>query len=407
MNDLTHPLEWIQKRVPLLKDLPVEITALSLIAFFVALGFGIVAPVIPTFASTFGVSAFMAAAVISAFAFTRLIAAPPAGFLVNKIGERRVLTTGLLIVSASSALAGFSNDYYHLLLWRSLGGFGSTMFTVSAMALLIRIVPGEMRGRAASAWSGGFLIGGLAGPAVGGIFVSWSLRSPFFIYALTLLAASAVSWKYLNRAHLLENVAETSDEKFGIREVLRSLPYLTALGTNFNVGLVRFGILNALVPLLIVEKLGSPPLYASLAFFVSSIAQAGLLVYAGRLTDLRGRKISLILGNGLTVVGMLLLSQASIIWVILVAMIALGIAGSFLSSAPTAVVGDVTAGQKSGAAISAYQMAADFGAIFGPLIGGYLLDISDGYQLPFSTAAILTLGFVALSVFMKETRQTR
>ncbi len=115
----------------------------------------------------------------------------------------------------------------------------------------------------------------------------------------------------------------------------------------------------------------------------------------------------MILGNGLTVVGMLLLAQASIIWVILIAMVALGVAGSFLSSAPTAVVGDVTAGQKSGAAISAYQMAADFGAIFGPLIGGYLLDVSNGYKLPFSTAASLTLGFVALSIFMKETRQAK
>jgi MFS family permease len=405
VSGIAHPLEWIQKRVPLLRDLPIEITALSLIAFFVALGFGIVAPVIPTFASTFGVTAFMAAAVISAFAFTRLIAAPPAGWLVNRIGERRVLTSGLLIVSASSALAGLSNDYYHLLFWRSLGGFGSTMFTVSAMALLIRIVPADMRGRAASAWSGGFLIGGLAGPAVGGIFVSWSLRSPFFIYALTLLGASLVSWKYLNKAHLLENVVATSDEKFGFRKVLTSLPYLTALGTNFNVGLVRFGILNALVPLLIVKELGAPPVYASLAFLASSVAQASLLVFAGKTTDLRGRRISLIVGNGLTVVGMLLLAQASITLVIVLAMIVLGVAGSFLSSAPTAVVGDVTSGQKSGAAISAYQMAADFGAIFGPLIGGLLLDLSNGYTLPFNFAAILTLVFVGMSLMMKETRK--
>jgi MFS transporter, DHA1 family, multidrug resistance protein len=402
---MSYPLSRIQQRIPLLRELPIEVTALSLIAFFVALGFGIVAPVIPMFASEFGVSALAASSVISVFAFTRLIAAPPAGAMVNRIGERRVLSWGLIIVSVSSALAGLSQNFTQLLILRGLGGFGSTMFTVAAMALLIRIVPAELRGRAASAWSGGFLIGGLAGPAVGGIFVALSLRSPFFIYAITLLAASAVSWKHLSQAHLLENANESTESALKISAALRSPAYLSALGTNFNVGLVRFGVLNALIPLMVIQLLDLSPAVASIAFLVSSISQASLLVYAGRLTDSHGRRISMILGNSFTVVGLAVLAFTQSPLVLILAMILMGLAGSFLSSAPTAVVGDVTHGQKSGRVVSTYQMAADFGAIFGPLLAGFLLDSSGSFSVPFALAAGFTLIFVVMSFRMPETKR--
>jgi len=60
------------------------------------------------------------------------------------------------------------------------------MFSVSAGSLLMRSVSDEYRGRAQSLYNGGFLVGGVAGPAVGGILSSFSLRAPFFVYSVTL-----------------------------------------------------------------------------------------------------------------------------------------------------------------------------------------------------------------------------
>ncbi|MEK9737008.1 MAG: MFS transporter [Candidatus Nanopelagicales bacterium] len=100
----------MRHRLPLLKDLPVEVAVLASIAFFVALGFGIVIPSIPIFAESFGVTALAASAVVSAFALMRFISSPLAGSLTNRLGERRVLATGLAIVAVSSALAGLSQS---------------------------------------------------------------------------------------------------------------------------------------------------------------------------------------------------------------------------------------------------------------------------------------------------------
>ena len=99
------------RRTPLLAGLPREVAVLSGVAFCVALGFGILIPVLPVFARTFDVTALQASAVISAFALVRFITSPLSGALVDRLGERVVMSSGLLIVAVSSAAAGFSQTF--------------------------------------------------------------------------------------------------------------------------------------------------------------------------------------------------------------------------------------------------------------------------------------------------------
>ena len=192
----------MRSRLPLLKDLPVEVAVLASIAFFVALGFGIVIPSIPIFADSFWVSALAASAVVSAFALMRFVSSPFAGAWTNRFGERNVLAAGLAIVAVSSFFAGLSQSYPQLLVLRAIGGVGSAMFTVSAMALLLRVVDADQRGRASAAWHGGFLVGGVAGPAIGGILLAVSIRAPFFFYAGTLAIATVIAIVFLSPARL-------------------------------------------------------------------------------------------------------------------------------------------------------------------------------------------------------------
>ena len=77
-------------------------------AFIIALGYGLIAPVLPQFAGSFGVSMAAAGAVISVFALARLLGAPGAGVLVDKLGSRPIYLTGLLIVAASTFFVAFA-----------------------------------------------------------------------------------------------------------------------------------------------------------------------------------------------------------------------------------------------------------------------------------------------------------
>ena len=161
-------------------------------AFLIAIGFGLVAPVLPQFATTFDVGATAAAVIVSIFAFMRLVFAPAGGALIVRLGERPVYVAGLLIVAASTAACAFAQDYWQLLVFRGLGGAGSVMFTVASMALVVRLAPPESRGRVSGAYASAFLIGNVCGPIVGGLLAGFGLRVPFLAYAAALVLAALV-----------------------------------------------------------------------------------------------------------------------------------------------------------------------------------------------------------------------
>ncbi len=400
----------------MLAGLPREVAVLSAIAFCVALGFGIVAPAIPLFAKSFGVSTTAATAVISVFALMRFVSSPGAGWLVNRIGERTTLAIGLGIVALSSALAGLATDFTHLLLLRGAGGVGSSMFTVSALALLLRVVEPAQRGRAAGAYQGGFLLGGVTGPAVGGLVTGISLRLPFFIYAATLTAALIVALVFLTRTHILEreeDVAEAENsltrdrkpERLGIpmSQALRDSAYRAALAVNLGSGFAFFGLRSAVIPLFVVESLQRGPELTGIGLLVSAAVQAALLLPAGRMADTRGRRPALIIGTAGATAAMALLALTTSTPLFLVAMAVFGAGSAFLGSAPSAVVGDVTGGARGGIVVAAFQMCSDLGAIIGPLAAGLIIDATGSFSLAFAVGTAVGLFGLVMTLPMRET----
>ena len=399
-------MTWLKRRY--FAELPDEVLALTGVSFSVALGFGIVAPVVPVFARSFHVSAFQASAVVSVFALMRFVSAGPSGWLVNRLGERTVLWSGLSIVALSSAMAGLSHSFEQLLVLRSLGGTGSSMFTVSAMSLLLRVTPSHHRGRAASRYQSGFLLGGIAGPAVGGLVVGISLRAPFFVYSATLLMAAVVASTMLPRRTSTEREATDGTPEqapLAVKSAVRLAEYRAAIGLNMATGVVIFGMRSALLPLYVVEILHRGPGISSSGWLASSISQVLCLRIAGDMVDNRGRKPALTIGISTLGIAVAILLAQETTPAYFVYMIAVGVAGAFLGAGGAAVVGDIVSGRKGGQVVSTFQMTGDLGMIIGPLLAGWLLDASGAYTLPFALSLGLVLAVCVLVIRMPETRQ--
>lgn len=374
------------RRGPLV-GLPPEVGALVGVSFMVALGFGVVAPAIPLFARQFGVSATAASAVISVFAVARLVTAPVAGRLVNLLGERTMLATGIGIVAGSSALAGLAQSYWQLLLLRGLGGVGSIMFSVSSASLLIRVTPGHLRGRAQGVYAGGFLLGTIAGPALG-VVAAASLRVPFFVYAGTLLVAATLGLGTLRHSELAARRV-TAGETLLLRDAWRQPIYRAAVAATFAAQWAVVGVRVALVPLFVVDSAGLPAYWTYIAFFVVSVISGVLLLPLGRYADRRGRLPVLGVGLVTGAVGLLVLPLLGGVPGLLVSMAMLGAAGAALSVAPGAIVGDVVGG-RGGTVVATFQMAGDLGSIAGPVVAGWLAD-HHGYPVSFAVSAAVTL----------------
>ncbi|HAM44483.1 MAG TPA: MFS transporter [Propionibacteriaceae bacterium] len=393
---------------PLLRPrIPRELWVLVAAAFVIALGFGLITPVLPSFAQSYGVGAFASSVVVSAFAFFRLVFAPAGGRLIARLGERPVYLSGLVIVAVSTGATAFAQDYWQLLVFRGLGGIGSTMFTVSAVALLVRLAPVSIRARVSSVYATAFLLGGVGGPVVGGLLGSWGLRVPFLVYAVTLLIAAAIVAIFLRDAALRPAPGVPTLPVLRLRQAWRDSAYRAAFGSGFANGWANFGVRNAILPLFAVVVIGNAPWVAGMALAVFALGNAVGLTVAGRNADRLGRRPFII--GGLVVSGIATAATGfapNLTWLVVLSLIA-GVGAGTLNPAQQASLADVVGREHNGGpALAAFQMAQDSGSIAGPLIAGLLVD-HGSYELAFAVTGGITVIAALPWLWARETRPGR
>ncbi len=374
------------------QSLPRQVWVLISASFVIALGYGIVAPVLPLYAKAFDVSVTQVSAIISVFAAMRLIFAPASCFLVQKFGEKNVYISGLLIVAISTGACAFAATYWQLLGLRAIAGIGSTMFTVSAMGLLIRISPSNMRARISSLYSGSFLIGGVAGPIVGAVAAGIGLRAPFVIYAAALLIACLVVATTLGNAHLGEKGALDMRPTVSLGYAWKQSAYRAAITANFANGWVAFGVRVSLVPIFMAVAFESSHEAAALAITTYALGNAIIILPAGRWSDQYGRRPFIIVGLLLAGISTLLFGFTDVLWLALLFCGIAGIGTGLAAPSQQAVVADVI-GQRArgGQVLATFQMVADLGAVIGPIVIGLIAD-GAGFGPAFAVTGSILIG---------------
>jgi MFS family permease len=253
---------------------------------------------------------------------------------------------------------------------------------------------------------------------VGGIVVAWSIRAPFFVYAGALLLATTVALVFLSKAHIREReelVAHGEEDKLReLRNALKDRAYQAALGTNLISGLVTFGLRASVVPLFVIEGLQRGASLSGFGFLAAAALQAVLLLPAGRMADTQGRRKAMLIGSVGTLIGMAILTLSDVavnalgtagflgIVLFMVSMAVQGAGQAFLSSAPSATVGDIMGGRRGGIVIATFQMMSDLGAVIGPLLAGLLVDLYD-FDWAFAAGALIAIIPILLVLRMPET----
>ena len=362
-------------------------------AFIIAMGYGLVAPVLPAYARSFDVGVTAATVVVSAFAFMRLMFALPGGRLVSRFGGRPVYLAGLLIVALSTGASALAADYWQLLLFRGLGGIGSTMFTVSAASLVVALAPVKGRGRASAAYGSGFLVGNIVGPLVGAALAGLGLRAPFVIYAVALVIAAAVVAGLTREVGAATPVRSAAQPEMTMAEAMTHGAYRAALVSGFVQGWSNLGVRVAIIPLFAVTLGGAGQWAAGATLAAFAIGNLLTLTRSGAAVDRIGRRPLLIaglLGGGVLTV---LVGLSWHVSVLLVLSFFAGGGSALIQPAQQAVVADVVGNQRAGGTVLArFQMSVDAGQIVGPIASGLVVDHL-GYGWAFALAgALLLLG---------------
>jgi len=360
-------------------------------------------PAIPVFAKSFGVNNAAIGLMVSAFAITRFASGLISGLMVDKFGERKVFSTGVFMVSLFTFLAGVAQSYEQLLFFRAAGGLGSSMFSVAASSVILRSVSDDQRGHAQSVYQGSFIVGGMAGPAIGGVLSVISLRAPFFVYSVLLFCSGVVALFFLKGDSIGAKVKnDKAEPATTVREALAMPPYRIALVLAFIGTWVFFGMRASILPVFVTEELNSTTAVVGYGFAISAIVQGAILIKAGRFSDAKGRRAASIIGANIVFVGVLVLTFAVNAWMFLLSMVILGFGGAFLSTTPASIVGDVIKG-KGGKVIAVFQMAGDAGMIFGPIIIGWISDLYS-YRIAFAASAVIFSIALILVYRIPETR---
>jgi MFS family permease len=278
------------------------------------------------------------------------------------------------------------------------------MFSVSAQTLLLASVPGEQRGRASGLFTGGFLVGGISGPAVGGLVAAWSLRAPFLIYGGLLVVPAIIAAFSLRDAGQRQAPDPRSARPLAaLATAVRSSAFRAAASANLADGFAVVGARSAIVPLFVRYSLHRSPFWTGIGFLVFAALNAAMLLPGGWMADTLGRRPVIIAGCLVSAGGMALLAFLPGLGGYLVALAVTGLGSGLLDVAPSAMIGDILPA-RGGSMVAAYQMAGDIGAVTGPVAAGFLVDT-------FSYAAAFGLGAVALGLagvlglFAPETRQ--
>ncbi|NDK30734.1 MFS transporter [Nesterenkonia sp. Hz 6-5] len=368
-----------------------------LAAFIIAIGYGIITPILPQYTADFGVGAFAVSAVISAFGVFRLIFAPLAGKLTQRLGENPVYVVGILIVAVSMFATAFAPSYELLLIFRSVGGIGSTFFTVSAMAYIARKSPPRIRGRVAGAYASSFMIGSLTGPLMGSLLVAFGQRVPFLVYGFALVAAAAVVAVMLRASRIEDRRTKDTREFATVSKAWADPSYRAALAAGFVNGWTSLGVRNSLVPLFAAAA------FTGGAWFLESEQLAGVVLTAfaagnvavvltlAKRSDSWGRRPPLIVGFSVAGVTTACLGLAPEPWILVLLSLIAGAGTGLLVPAQQAAVADIVGeGRNGGSVISTFQMTQDLGAIVGPLVAGLLVD-QVGYVWAFGLSGLIML----------------
>lgn len=380
-----------------------EVRATIVGTFVIMLGFGILSPVLPNYARSFGVGYDAIGLLISGFSFARLIADPFVGRFIDRYGERAMTTVGAVVVGISSIAAGLAPNFPLLVVFRSVGGIGSALFFAALLSFLLRTIPPQRSGRVMSVYYGSFNVGFMAGGPLGGLVAHWfGLASPLHVYGIACFVSAWLFWRTIH------NPIRSAEEnrRGGIRRLPWNRPFVTVLVTNGAYAWMVGALFSTLIPLFGVVELGLTLSGVGIGLAIATGTELISLFPAGKATDRRGRRAVLVPSLAALAAITAVFGLLDSVTIFFLGMAVLGVASGYAGVPPAPMLSDVTPDDLKGSAVAAFRFMGDLGFALGPLVAGWTAD-AFGFGASFASSALPILLALALVLSIRETMPSR
>ena len=238
------------------KNSALVVAATCMIAF---MGVGLVDPILKTIALQLNATPAETTLLFTSYMLVTGVVMLFTGFLSSRIGLKKTLMMGLLIIVLFAGLGGLSNNIGLLIGLRAGWGIGNALFVSTALATIVSILVGNTE-KAIMMYEAAIGCGMAIGPLLGGVLGSGSWRYPFFGVAFLMLCAFVALAILLpeiekpkRKVQFLEGVKALANHKlrsvgliallynFGFFTLLAYAPFLLTGYTEMQVGFIFFG----------------------------------------------------------------------------------------------------------------------------------------------------------------------
>jgi len=287
--------------------------------FFDVVFFSAIAPLLPRYVAELGLSKAEAGVLSASYAAGTLFFALPSGFLAARLGAKRTVISGLLLLGCASVVFGFAHDYVLLGLARFSQGMAGALIWTGALTWLVITADSDRRGAVIGTALGAAVGGALVGPALGALAGEVGTEAVFSGVLGVAVALAVVAWRLPERG---------TPESQGLRVVLETMlsrPIL--IGTFFvTAPSVMFGAVEVLAPLRIADLGGGHSLIAA-GFIAGAALEALLAPLAGRYSDRAGRRAPYAFGLAVCAVAVVTIAVGATMGVVMAGLMLTSLGG--------------------------------------------------------------------------------
>ncbi len=199
------------------------------------IGFGIIIPLLPFYAETFGASPLAIGLLFASFSVCQLIASPLLGHWSDRVGRRPILIFSLIGTVVSFVMLALAHSLTLLFVARIVDGLSGGNIT-TARAYIGDVTTEENRARAFGMLGAAFGLGFIIGPGLGGLFARISYTAPIWAAAIITVVATVLAWLWLpETVHRVHAVAGSP------WKALRDLRHRPALRLLFTIDFLYWG----------------------------------------------------------------------------------------------------------------------------------------------------------------------
>jgi len=372
-----------------------------------AIGSGMLTPILPLYAASFGASYGLIGLVLGSRGLGTIIGDLPAGILLRRVGQRRLMMVGLVCIALCGLAMSTAQALWLLVFYGLLEGIGGALWNISRHAYLTDAAPPGQRGRAIATFGGIFRTGNLVGQALGGLLGAWlGLRAPFAVYGVIAIVTLLFPALFgVDGAHHQEHKAgqgHTVNLWSVVRENYKVL--LSAGVGQLFAQMIRSGR-NIVVPLYGADVLGLSVQSVGLVMSISSTIDALMFFPAGHIMDRFGRKYAYVSCFLIQGIGMALIPFTTSFTLLVMATSLIGLGNGLGSGTMMTLGADLAPKDAMGEFLGVWRLIGDGGALGGPLLVGSLADL---LSLTPAILAIAVIGMMAASIlgfFVPETLQ--